>query len=172
MVSFTRQKNACDMFCCAPRRHDPPRGHRLDGSAEGAANGFGTGVIGATESHRCQRHGRRRVYCSAATLMRATRRRSPRWHRTASMHAIERARSARVNAAGTKVVEHEIGGAFRRRGRLTADSGYAIDRTAAIVRLPTSKHTESNWFRFGVPAHRNGLTPLTARPGGALGFSV
>jgi len=30
-------------------------------TAEGAANGFGTGVIGATESHRCQRHGRRRV---------------------------------------------------------------------------------------------------------------
>ena len=49
------------------------------------------------------------------------------------MHAIERARSARVNAAGTKVVEHEIGGAFRRRGRLTADSGYASSAFLLVI---------------------------------------
>jgi hypothetical protein len=47
------------------------------------------------------------------------------------MHAIERARSARVNAAGTKVVEHEIGGAFRRR--LTADSGYASSAFLLVI---------------------------------------
>jgi hypothetical protein len=49
------------------------------------------------------------------------------------MHAIERARSARINAGGTKVVEHEIGGAFRRRGRVTADSGYASSAFLLVI---------------------------------------
>jgi hypothetical protein len=49
------------------------------------------------------------------------------------MQAIERARSARVNAARTKAVEHEIGGAFRRRGHLTADSGYASSTFFSMI---------------------------------------
>ena len=40
---------------------------------------------------------------------------------------------ARANAGGTKVVEHEIGGAFRRRGRLTADSGYASSAFLLVI---------------------------------------
>jgi len=48
--------------------------------------------------------------------------------------ARDRARSgARANAGGTKVVEHEIGGAFRRRGRLTADSGYASSTFLLVI---------------------------------------
>jgi len=33
----------------------------------------------------------------------------------------------------TKLVEHEIGGAFRRRGRLTADSGYASSAFLLVI---------------------------------------
>src|SRR5207248_2900273 len=70
--------------------------------------------------------------------------------------ARDRARSgARANAGGTKVVEHEIGGAFRRRGRLTADSGYEAKDTrsapGALRQDPASAATP-RWFTCIAPA--------------------
>ena len=49
------------------------------------------------------------------------------------MSAAERARSACVNAARRKLVEHEIGGAFQRRRSLTAHPDYASSPFLLVI---------------------------------------